>query len=159
MTQTIYDFKVLNTKGEEVKLSDYKGKVLLIVNIASKCGLTPQLADLESLYRNYKDKGFDILAFPCDQFANQSPEDGEGMREFCSMKYEVSFEVFEKIEVNGDNASDLYKHLRSQKFGWFGDKIKWNFAKFLINKQGEVVKRYSPTKAPLKISKDIEKLI
>lgn len=158
MKQTIYDFKVLNNIGEEVSLGAYKDKVLLVVNIASKCGLTPQLADLESLYRSYKNQGFEILAFPCNQFGNQSPENDSEMLEFCSMNYEVSFPLFAKIDVNGSSASPLYKFLRSEKSGLFGDKIKWNFSKFLINKKGEVVKRFAPTKNPISLAKSIENL-
>lgn len=157
--KTIHDFEVKKSNGENINLSEYKGKVLLIVNIASKCGLTPQLADLEALYRNYKGKGFEVLAFPCNQFGNQAPENDEQMREFCSMNYEVSFPLFAKIDVNGASASPLYEFLRSEKPGVFGDKIKWNFTKFLINKNGEVVKRFAPTKKPLSLTKAIEDIL
>lgn len=162
---SVYQFNVRNTQGEYVSLSDYQGKVLLIVNIATKCGLTPQLEGLEALYQKYKDQGLEILGFPCDQFLNQTPEDDAGVAEFCQMNYGVTFTNFAKVEVNGDNAIELYKFLKSEQptdtqnegtnqlveklteLGqvFEGGEIKWNFTKFLIGRDGKVLERFSPT--------------
>ncbi len=155
----IYDFTVLNTKKEPVSMADYKGKVLLIVNTATGCGFTPQYEGLESLYKKYKDQGFVVLDFPCNQFANQAPGTEDEIVSFCQMKYNVSFPQFAKIKVNGDEANALYKWLKEQKGGFFSKAIKWNFTKFLVDREGNVVERYAPTTKPEKIEKDILKLL
>lgn len=155
----IYDFTVLNTKKEPVSMADYKGKVLLIVNTATGCGFTPQYEGLESLYKKYKDQGFVVLDFPCNQFANQAPGTEDELVSFCQMKYNVSFPQFAKIKVNGDEANALYKWLKEQKGGFFSKAIKWNFTKFLVDREGNVVERYAPTTKPEKIEKDILKLL
>ena len=174
-----YDFTAKKMNGIEVKMEEYKGKVLLVVNTASKCGFTPQLAELEQMYKDYKDKGFEILDFPCNQFFEQAPGSDEEIVSFCQLKYNTTFKTFSKIDVNGENASDLYKYLRNQApkaeedstseglynklkehgFTTEGDEIKWNFTKFLVDREGNVVKRYSPTCEPEKIEKDIESLL
>lgn len=160
MENTIYQFKVKTLEGKEISLSEYKGKVVLIVNTASKCGLTPQYEGLEEIYKTYKDQGFVVLGFPCNQFGEQEPGTSAEIGEFCSINYGVSFPMFEKIDVNGDNTAPLYVFLKNQKRdGILGKSIKWNFAKFLINKNGEVVDRYLPTTKPESISSDIEKLL
>ena len=155
----IYDFNVKNKNDEQVPLSNYKGKVLLIVNTASKCGLTPQFESLEKLYKEYGNEKFEILGFPCSQFANQEFEAEEEIQNFCKVNYGVTFPVFAKIDVNGKNEHPLYKYLKQKAPGIMGSNIKWNFTKFLINSEGEVVKRYSPTTEPLKLEKDITQLI
>lgn len=131
----------------------------MIVNTASKCGLTPQLEGLENLYKEYKDKNFEILGFPCNQFANQDPGTNKEISEFCLINYGVTFTMFEKIDVNGQNAHPIYKFLKENAKGTFGSEIKWNFTKFLIDKEGNVIKRYSPITTPEKIKSDIEKLL
>ena len=155
----IYDFTVLNTKKEPVSMAEYKGKVLLVVNTATGCGFTPQYEGLESLYKKYKDQGFVVLDFPCNQFANQAPGTEDEIVSFCQMKYNVSFPQFAKIKVNGDEANALYKWLKEQKGGFFSSAIKWNFTKFLVDREGNVVERYAPTTKPEKIEKDILKLL
>lgn len=155
----IYDFTVLNTKKEPVSMAEYKGKVLLIVNTATGCGFTPQYEGLESLYKKYKDQGFVVLDFPCNQFANQAPGTEDEIVSFCQMKYNVSFPQFAKIKVNGDEANALYKWLKDQKGGFFSKAIKWNFTKFLVDREGKVIERYAPTTKPEKIEKDILKLL
>ncbi len=152
----LYDFSATLNDGKEKKLSAYKGKVLLIVNTASKCGNTPQYAGLQELYGKYKDRGFEILAFPCNQFGHQEPGSDEDIKEFCEMNYSVEFPLFSKIEVNGDGTHPLYKFLKSEKTGLLGDSIKWNFTKFLVDKQGNVVDRYAPMTPPKSIAADIE---
>lgn len=154
-----YDFKVKKMNGEEVKMKSYKGKVVLIVNTASKCGLTPQFEELEALYKEHKKDGLEILGFPCNQFAKQDPGTNEEVHQFCKLNYGVTFTMFEKIDVNGENAHPLYKYLTSEAKGIFNNKIKWNFTKFLIDAEGTVIKRYAPTVAPSKIKKDIEELL
>ena len=154
-----YDFTAKKINGTEVSMSDYKGKVLLIVNTASKCGLTPQLKELEEMYKDYKDKGFEILGFHCNQFANQDPASNKEISEFCLRNYGVSFTMFEKIDVNGENAHPIYKFLKSNAKGILGSEIKWNFTKFLIDKEGNVVDRFAPATNPKKIRKDVEKLL
>ena len=156
---SIYDFKALSYKGEEVALSEYKGKVLLIVNTATGCGFTPQYKGLQSLYDKYKDKGFEILDFPCNQFANQAPGNEEEIHTFCTGRFGIKFPQFAKIDVNGKNESPLYTYLKSQKKGCFSSKIKWNFSKFLVTKDGQVVERFAPTDTPEKIDSYIEKLL
>jgi glutathione peroxidase len=155
----VYDYSVSLPDGAEQKLADYAGKTVLIVNVASKCGFTPQYAGLEELYRKYKDRGFEILAFPCNQFGAQEPGDAEEIANFCTLTYDVSFPLFAKIDVNGADADPLYQHLRKEKRGLIGDAIKWNFTKFLVNAEGEVVKRYAPTTKPYQIEKDIVALL
>ena len=154
-----YDFTAKKMNGIEVKMDEYKGKVLLVVNTASKCGFTPQLAELEQMYKDYKDKGFEILGFPCNQFANQDPGSNKEISDFCLINYGVTFTMFEKIDVNGENTHPIYKYLKSNAKGIFGNEIKWNFTKFLIDVEGNVVDRFAPTTNPKKIRKDIEKLL
>ncbi len=179
----VYDFTVKTNRGEEKNLSDYRGKVLLIVNTASKCGFTPQYEGLEALYKKYKDKGLEILGFPCNQFAEQDPGSNEEIQQFCRLNYGVTFQLFEKGDVRGENAQPLFKYLTSQKaFKGFdpnhkntpilnkvlkekfpeyleGDSIKWNFTKFLVDKEGNVVDRFEPTTEPSAIEPAIEKLL
>jgi glutathione peroxidase len=146
--------------GSEADLSPYAGKVLLIVNVASKCGFTPQYAGLEELHRKYADRGFEVLGFPCNQFGAQEPGDAAEIASFCSLTYDVTFPVFGKIDVNGDNAAPLYRYLKKAAPGLFGTEgIKWNFTKFLIDRDGQVVERYAPTTKPADIAEDIEKLL
>ena len=153
---TTYDFAAKSIDGAEQSLSDYRGKALLIVNVASRCGFTPQYAGLEALHREFKDRGFAVLGFPCDQFGHQEPGDESEIKEFCSLNYGVSFPLYAKIEVNGDNAHPLYKWLKSQKAGILGtEAIKWNFTKFLVDREGQVLKRFAPSDTPEKIAKDV----
>ncbi len=153
--KNLYDFTVKNKKGESVSLAEYKGKVVLIVNIATKCGFTPQLTGLEELWNTYQDKGLVILGFPCNQFANQNPGSDNQTQEFCSLNYGVTFPILKKINVNGNDADPLYKWLKSKKGGILWSAIKWNFTKFLINKNGEVVHRFAPTAPPSSLEKYI----
>ena len=155
----IYDFKVKDNLGKEISLENYKGKTLIIVNTASKCGLTPQFEDLEFLYKKYKNENFEFLGFPCNQFAKQELNSNNEIQEFCQLNYGVTFKVFDKINVNGKNAHPLYKYLKKEKSGIFGGSIKWNFTKFLIDKNGNVVERYAPTDSPLKMEEKIKELI
>lgn len=154
-----YTLKAEAIDGEEITMDRYKGKVVLIVNTASKCGLTPQYEGLEKLYKMYKDKGLVILGFPCNQFSNQEPGTNKDIAEFCSLNYGVSFQMFSKIDVNGADTHPVYRFLKSQKGGTFGEDIKWNFAKFLIDREGNVVNRYAPTSKPESLKEDIEKLL
>jgi len=156
---TLSDFSATTLDGREQDLSDYRGKVVLVVNTASQCGLTPQFAGLEALYEKYVDQGLVILGFPCNQFAGQEPGNAEEIGAFCQKNYGVSFPMFDKIEVNGDNAHPLYQWLRTEKGGLLGSAIKWNFTKFLVGKDGTVIKRYAPTTDPEKISGDVEKAL
>ncbi|MBR2109376.1 MAG: glutathione peroxidase [Ruminococcus sp.] len=156
---TIYDFKVKDAKGEEVSLSDYKGKVLLIVNTATGCGFTPQYDGLEKLYAEYNEKGFEILDFPCNQFGNQAPGTEEEIVSFCQLKFGTTFKQFAKIEVNGENEAPLYTYLKSQKKGIGGSKIKWNFTKFLVDREGNVVDRFGSATTPAKIENKIKELL
>ena len=156
---TLQDFSATSIEGQDIDLSTYDGKVVLVVNTASKCGLTPQFEGLQQLHETYADQGFTVLGFPCDQFANQEPGDEDEIAEFCQRNYGVSFQMFSKIDVNGADAHPLFKWLRQQKSGLLGDKIKWNFSKFLIGKDGEVIDRYAPTTQPEKLSGDIEKAL
>ena len=155
----IYDFTVKNNRGEDVPMSEFKGKVLLIVNTATGCGFTPQYKGLEELYKKYKDRGFEILDFPCNQFGHQAPGTDADINSFCTLNYDTTFPRFKKIDVNGDDASPLYKWLKKEKGGIFGDAIKWNFTKFLVDRNGKVVARFSPTTSPSKISGKIEALL
>ena len=156
---TIYDYKVKNINGEDVSLEKYKGKVLLIVNTATKCGFTPQYEALQELYETYKDRGFEILDFPCNQFGGQAPGTDSEIANFCTSRFGTTFDRFAKIDVNGENEASLYTFLKSSQGGVFGDKIKWNFTKFLVDKNGNVVERYASQKKPKNIAKDIEKLL
>ena len=146
--ETIFDFKALNNKGVEVDFRQYEGKVLLIVNTASKCGFTPQYDGLEALYQKYKDQGLVIIGFPCDQFAHQEPGSDEEIAEFCRLNHGVTFPLMKKIEVNGKNAHPIYKYLKNRAGGLLFRAIEWNFTKFLISKDGSVVERYAPTVTP-----------
>ena len=152
-----YDFSAKKMDGREVKMREYKGKVVLVVNTASKCGLTPQFKGLEELYEEYNGKGLEILGFPCNQFAKQDSGSNEEINKFCQINYGVTFTMFEKIDVNGQNTNPLYKYLKNEAKGFLSKEIKWNFTKFLIDSEGNVIKRYAPTVAPLKIKADIEK--
>ena len=153
--ENLYDIVVTNNKGNAVKLEEYKGKVLLIVNTATGCGFTPQYEGLEALYKEFSEKGFEILDFPCNQFLNQAPGTDEEIHEFCTLKYNTTFPRFKKIDVNGKEESELYTFLKSQKKG----RIKWNFTKFLVDREGNVVDRYGPMTKPENIKEDIEKLL
>ena len=156
----VYDFSARTIDGSPQSLADYRGKLLLIVNVASKCGFTPQYQGLEELYRKYRDRGLVILGFPCDQFGHQEPGDEAEIRQFCSLTYDVSFPLFAKIKVNGDDAAPLYRYLKNARPGLLGTEgIKWNFTKFLVDAGGEVIARYAPTDKPAAIGKDIEKLL
>ncbi|MEG3180206.1 glutathione peroxidase [Sphingomonas sp. LT1P40] len=156
----ITDIPVTKADGSETDLSTYAGQVLLIVNVASKCGFTPQYEGLEKLYREDKDRGFAVLGFPCNQFGAQEPGDAAEIASFCSLTYDVTFPVFGKVDVNGDDAAPLFRHLKKEAPGILGSEaIKWNFTKFLVNRDGKVVDRYAPTTKPEDIAKDIEKLL
>ena len=156
----VYEFAAKTIDGGEQKLDAYKGKVMLVVNVASKCGFTPQYKGLEVLYRKYKDKGLVILGFPCDQFGHQEPGDENEIKNFCSLNYDVSFPLYAKVEVNGNNAHPLYKLLKSEQPGVLGSEgIKWNFTKFLVDRGGKVVKRYGSVDTPEKIDKDVAELL
>jgi len=158
--KSIYDYKVDDSQKNPVSLSDYKGKTLLIVNVASRCGLTPQYKGLQELYSKYSNKDFEILAFPCNQFGAQEPGSNEEIKEFCDINFNVSFKIFNKINVNGSSASPLFKHLKNEAKGVMGSEaIKWNFTKFLIDNNGSVIKRYSPQTTPDKIDKDLSKIL
>lgn len=157
---TIYDYSIKTSDGQDKLFSDYQGKVLLIVNTASQCGFTPQYQALETLYRRYQNQGFAVLAFPCNQFGHQEPGSDPEIQEFCTARYDVSFPVFAKIEVNGGHAHPLYGFLKNEKPGVLGSKgIKWNFTKFLVDRSGRVVKRYAPTNKPELLAGDIEQLL
>ena len=157
---TAYDFTAQTLDGSPQSLADYRGKPLLIVNTASKCGFTPQYTGLEKLWRDHKDEGLVVLGFPCDQFGHQEPGDAEEIRNFCSLTYDVSFPMFEKIDVNGPKAHPLFNWLKQEKPGLLGlEGIKWNFTKFLVGRDGQVLKRYAPTDTPEKIGKDLKKLL
>lgn len=157
---TIYDIEATTIDGERIPLSRYKGQTLLIVNVASRCGYTPQYAGLEALYRRYKDKGFAVLGFPSDQFGHQEPGTEQEIRQFCSEKYGVTFPMFSKINVNGKHAHALYRYLTSKKKGMFGrSAIAWNFTKFLVTRDGEVIRRYGTRTAPDAIEKDLVSLL
>jgi glutathione peroxidase len=153
----IYDYTARTIEGEECPLSDYRGQALLVVNVASRCGFTPQYVGLEALYRKYRDRGFSVLGFPCDQFGHQEPGDEAQIRDFCTLTYEVSFPLFAKISVNGAQAHPLYRYLKRQRPGLLGlQSIKWNFTKFLIGRDGAPLHRYAPADRPEKFERDIE---
>ncbi|MDD3341003.1 MAG: glutathione peroxidase [Bacilli bacterium] len=155
----IYNFKVKDAEDKNIPLSIYKGKVLLIVNTATGCGFTPQYEGLENLYQKYKDSGFEILDFPCNQFGHQAPGSNQEIVSFCQLKYNTTFKTFAKINVNGENEEPLYTFLKKQKKGAINSKIKWNFTKFLVDKNGTVIQRYAPTVTPESIDKDIKVLL
>ncbi|MDX2277550.1 MAG: glutathione peroxidase [Hyphomonadaceae bacterium] len=156
----VYHFTATDIDGKERSLSEFRGKVLLIVNTASKCGFTYQYEGLEALHREYASKGAEVLGFPCNQFGKQEPGNAEEIKNFCSLTYDVSFPMFAKIDVNGPNAHPLYRHLENEKRGMWGSKsIKWNFTKFLVGKNGEVIARYGPAVKPEAIKADIEKAL
>ena len=148
MKSQFYQFSAINLQGKEIPMEEFKGKTLLVVNTASKCGLTPQLEGLEKLYEKYRDRGFVMLGFPCNQFANQEPGDEKSISEGCMINYGISFPMFSKIDVNGENAHPIYKFLKKELTGLFGGRIKWNFTKFLIDAGGNPVKRFAPTTKP-----------
>ncbi|MBA4165117.1 MAG: glutathione peroxidase [Erythrobacter sp.] len=157
---TVADFTVTTNRGEKLDLAAKLGKVLLVVNTASKCGFTPQYDGLEKIYRKYKDRGFEVLGFPCNQFGNQEPGDADEIDQFCKVNFGVSFPLMEKIDVNGDSASPLFDWMKGEAKGLLGStSIKWNFTKFLIDRQGNVVRRYAPADRPERIARDIEKLL
>ncbi|MEC7952099.1 MAG: glutathione peroxidase [Pseudomonadota bacterium] len=157
---TIADFTVVNYKGEHIDLKQKLGKIILVVNTASKCGFTPQYEGLEELFQQYREQGFEVLAFPCNQFGGQEPGNASEIAEFCKVNFGLTFPLMEKVDVNGDDASPLFDWMKAEKPGLMGSKaIKWNFTKFLIDREGNVVKRYAPTDAPKSIAKDIEKLL
>ncbi len=157
---SVYEFSGKTITGENKPIADYKGQVLLIVNTASKCGFTPQFKGLESLYERYKEKGLMVLGFPCNQFLSQDPGSDAEISEFCELNYGVTFPMFAKIDVNGDNAHPLFRHLTAAAPGLLGSKaVKWNFTKFLVDRQGNVVSRYAPATKPEDIATDIEKLL
>ena len=156
---SIYNYKVKDANGKDVNLKEYEGKVLLIVNTATGCGFTPQYKGLQELYDKYKKKGFEILDFPCNQFGNQAPGTEDEIHEFCTLNYNTTFPLFQKINVNGKEEEPLYSYLKSEQKGTLGNAIKWNFTKFLVDRTGKVVERYSPMTEPEKIEKDIISLL
>lgn len=156
---SIYQFSVQDSQQQEISLAQYQGKVLLIVNTATGCGFTPQYSELEALYQEFHEQGFDILDFPCNQFGHQAPESNEEIQTFCQLHYQTSFTTFAKIEVNGPKAISLYQYLKQAQGGLLLKDIKWNFTKFLINKKGQVVKRYAPTTKPSQLRDAISKLL
>ncbi|MDQ0195523.1 glutathione peroxidase [Paenibacillus wynnii] len=157
---SIYEFEAITLRGQEESLSKYKDKVLLVVNTASKCGFTPQYKGLQEVYEKFKDRGFEVLGFPSNQFAGQEPGEGEDIAEFCEINYGVTFPMYEKIDVKGDEAHPLFKYLSKEAPGILGSKsIKWNFTKFLVDREGRVIKRYSPQTTPDQIEADIAKLL
>jgi glutathione peroxidase len=160
MENSIYDFTVLNAGGEELPMENYRGKVLLIINTASKCGFTPQYEGLQKLYEAYGDKGLEILAFPCNQFMNQEPLSDKEIAEFCSLNYQVTFPVLKKIDVNGKNTAPLFRFLKKKLPGALGiQSVKWNFTKFLVDKNGKPVKRFAPATEPEKLRSYLENLL
>ena len=154
-----YDFEAEGINGQKRTMSEFKDKVVVVVNTASKCGLTPQFEGLEELNKKYKDDGLVIVGFPCNQFAKQEPGNADEIQEFCQLNYGVTFPMFGKIDVNGDQAHPLFKYLKSKKGGWFGSSIKWNFTKFVIDKNGNPVKRFAPTTKPKDMESLLEKLL
>jgi glutathione peroxidase len=160
MENSIYQFTVLNNQGENISLAQFKGKVVLIVNTASDCGFTPQYEGLQHLYEEYQQQGLEILAFPCNQFGKQEKGTNEEIKQFCDLRFNIKFPLFAKVDVNGEQAHPLFTFLKTKAPGILGSKaIKWNFTKFLVNRQGEVVKRFAPTVKPEMIKADIEKLL
>lgn len=155
----IYDYRVKDKQGEEVSIKDYEGKVLLIVNTATGCGFTPQFDGLQDLYEKYREQGFEILDFPCNQFGNQAPGSDEEIMDFCNSRYGITFPQFAKIDVNGENEEPLFTYLKSQKSGLIGSRIKWNFTKFLVDRSGKVVGRYAPTTTPEALDEEVAKVL
>ena len=156
---SIYNFKVKAVDGDDISMSQFRGKVLLIVNTATKCGFTPQYEALQRLYDKYREQGFEILDFPCNQFGHQAPGSNEEIGAFCELRYKTTFPRFAKIDVNGEHEEPLYRFLKSQQGGFINDGIKWNFTKFLVSRDGEVIDRYAPVTKPERIEKDILKLL
>ena len=154
-----YDFSAVKMNGETVSMSDYKEKVVIVVNTASKCGFTPQFEGLEKLYENYKDQGLEILGFPCNQFANQDAGENSEIKEFCQLNYGVTFPMFQKIKVNGKEAHPLYQFLKKEAKGALSGTIKWNFTKFLIDREGNVIERFAPKTEPKEMEEEIQKLL
>lgn len=159
MKNNFYQFEAKSLQGKDIKMVDFKGKAVLVVNTASKCGLTPHYEGLEALYRKYRDKGLVILGFPSNQFANQEPGDEKSISEGCLINYGVSFPMFAKVDVNGDNAHPVFKYLTSELKGTFNNKVKWNFTKFLIDPNGKPSKRFSPTTKPERIEKYVKEML
>ena len=160
MKESFYDFKANDINGKEVSMSSFEGKVVLIVNVASGCGFTPQYEGLQKLYDEHKEKGLEILAFPCNQFGEQEKGDGEEIKNFCEKNYSITFPIFEKVEVNGNDAHPIFKFIKEQKKGFMGtESIKWNFSKFLLSKNGEVIKRYGSLDVPENLEEDIKQLL
>ena len=157
--ERIYDFKATASNGQEIDFKQFEGKVLLIVNTASKCGFTPQFDGLEKLNQKYRDKGLVVIGFPCNQFANQDPGSDNEIESFCKLNYGVTFQIMKKIDVNGPNAHPIFQYLRKETKGLLGDKVKWNFTKFLISRDGTSIKRYAPTHTPEKLESAIESLL
>lgn len=159
-TQSIYDFSVRNIEGKELPLAEYRGKVLLIVNVASKCGFTPQYEGLEALYKKLGSQGFAVLGFPCNQFGKQEPGDEKEIQTFCKLTYDVSFPMFAKVDVNGDNAAPLFQFLKKEQTGILGtEAIKWNFTKFLVDRNGKVIDRFAPNDKPEDLEEKIRALL
>jgi glutathione peroxidase len=156
---SVYEYTVVTNQGEEQSLREYEGNVLLIVNTASRCGFAPQFKDLQELYEKYHDRGFYVLGFPCNQFGNQEPGTDEEIRNFCEINYRVTFPLFQKVDVKGENQHPLFKYLTQSAQGLLNKEIKWNFTKFLVDRQGNVVKRFAPTTSPKKIAPRIEALL
>ena len=156
---SIYEYKVKNKQGEEVSLKEYEGKVLLIVNTATGCGFTPQFEGLQDLYEKYQEQGFEILDFPCNQFGNQAPGTDEEITDFCNSRYGITFQQFAKVDVNGEHEEPLFAYLKSQKKGIMGNNVKWNFTKFLVDRTGNVVERFAPTKTPEALEAAVAKLL
>ena len=157
--ERIYDFKALTSKGKELDFAQFEGKVLLIVNTASKCGFTPQFAGLEQLNQEYKDRGLVVIGFPCNQLASQDPGSDSEIEGFCQLNYGVTFQIMKKVDVNGSEAHPIFQYLKSQTKGLLGSSIKWNFTKFLISRDGKTIKRYAPTTKPEKMKSDIEAML
>lgn len=156
---SIYDYSTKDIDGNIVPMDEYKGKVVLIVNTASKCGFTPQYAGLEKLYQDFKGQDFLVLGFPSNQFKEQEPGSDDDIKNFCEINYGVTFPLFSKVDVNGDDAHDLFKYIRKETKGLLGDSVKWNFTKFLVDRNGQVIKRFSPQTSPDKLVDDIKKLL
>jgi glutathione peroxidase len=156
---TFYDFEAQSLQGKTVSMEEFKGKTVIVVNTASQCGLTPQYEGLEELYQKYRDQGLVILGFPCNQFGKQEPGSSDEIQEFCQVNYGVSFPMFSKVDVNGNSAHPLFKYLKSQLGGLLGSKIKWNFTKFVLDKEGHPIKRFAPTTKPEKMEATIQKLL
>lgn len=159
-SMSVYDYTIKDAQGEDVLMNEFKGKVMLIVNTASKCGLTGQYEGLENIYEKYQDKGLEILGFPCNQFGGQEPGTNEEIKEFCQVKFGIKFPIYDKVDVNGDEAHPLFKHLKSEAPGILGSKsIKWNFTKFLVDRDGKVLKRFAPKDTPEKIEEEIRAVV